>query len=69
MPLTFPTLAEQCAARFYNSSKTISIATIAKQMNAAVSYDYPITSYKFDDDTVLTVRGRGRAHTIETRLP
>lgn len=69
MPLQFPTMAEKCAREFHDSRRTISIATIAKRMGAERSYKYPVTEYTFDDDSSLTVTGRGVAHRIETHYP
>ena len=57
--LTFPTKAEQCMNAFHAATKTISVATIAKQMDAVVEYDYPFTDYVFDDDTVLRISRKG----------
>ena len=45
MPLTFPTLAEQCLASFRNSTKTISLATIARDMRAEVRKGWDVTEY------------------------
>jgi hypothetical protein len=70
MTLTFPTIAEQVLFAFRTSSKTVSITTLAKKHNAKIEYTWPgLTTYIFEDDTSLTVRGRGRAHEIETHLP
>lgn len=66
MPLTFPTMAEQAAAEFNNSKVTVSIATIAKRMGAAVENEPPIRRYTFDDKSILEAVGRGRSHKIKT---
>jgi len=70
MSLTFPTIAEQVAEEFKNSDKTNSIATIAARRGASIDRTFEgVTTYTFDDDTSLTVRGRGKAHEFETHLP
>lgn len=69
MPLTFPTMAEQCEAAFRNAARTVSIATIARRMGAERNRVYPVTWYTFDDDTTLEVIGVGRAHKVTTYLP
>lgn len=68
--LTFPTMAEQAVAEFREPGKTKSLATIAKRMGADVKKTFEgVTTYTFDDDTSVTVTGRGRAHKIETHWP
>jgi len=67
--LTFPTLAEQAVAEFHNATHTVSLATIAKRMGAMKYFEYPTTTYVFDDDTSIEVSGRGPNHKIETFLP
>ncbi len=69
MPLTFPTQAEQCLAEFRASTKTVSLATIAKRRGADVVQHWDHKEYIFDDDTSLKVTGRGKAHKVETHLP
>lgn len=69
MALTFPTQAEQCVRAFLSTTKTISLATIAKKMGAEKRVADGITSYTFDDDTTLEVQGRGRQHKFETFYP
>jgi len=68
--LTFPTIAEQVAEEFRNKTKTVSIVTLAARRGADIERTFEgVTTYTFDDDTSLTVKGRGKAHEIETHLP
>lgn len=69
MSLQFPTQAEKCLREFRDSNKTVSIVTIAKRMGAVKTFNHPVTTYTFDDDTSLTVSGRGVGHKIECHLP
>lgn len=71
--LTFPTIAEQVAEEFRASTRTVSVATIARKRGATVErkWDHTglCTTYVFEDDTTLEVRGRGKAHRMITHLP
>lgn len=67
--LKFPTLAEQVAAEFRAATETISIATLAKRKGATVEKTWTATLYVFEDDTILSVTGRGKNHKITTHLP
>lgn len=67
--LTFPTQAEQAVEAFNSAIKTISLTTICEKMGADRSFKYPHISYTFDDDTSLTISGRGNSHKVETYLP
>lgn len=69
MPLSFPTQAEQCEARFRESIRTVSITTLAKTMGADKARADGVTTFTFDDDTSLTVVGRGKSHKVQTHLP
>ena len=69
MQLTFPTMAEQVVAAFRNATKTVSIVTLAKQQGAHVTKANGVTEYRFDDDTTITVRGKGCSHQVESHLP
>lgn len=69
MTLTFPTMAEQALEKFQSSSKTISLSTIAKEMGAETYWHWRYIEHVFDDDTSLIVKGRGRAHKVEVKLP
>jgi len=71
MTLQFPTMAEQALAEFNASTKTVSIATIAKRMGATVEKDHWTGKrhYHFDDDTTLVASGAGKALKVETFLP
>lgn len=71
MTLQFPTMAEKALAEFTESTKTVSIATIAKRMGATVEKDAWTgkRSYHFDDDTTLVTSGAGRAFKAEAFLP
>lgn len=71
MTLTFPTMAEQALAEFRSSTKTTSIATIAKRMGATVEKEAWTGKriYHFDDDTTLEAKGAGRGLQAETFLP
>lgn len=68
--LTFPTIAEQVVAEFHSATKTTSIATLAKKRGADVEKSFDAgTTYRFDDDTSITLKGTGANHKIETHLP
>ena len=69
MPLTFPTLAEQCRDRFLTSKKTVSLSTLARRMKAQREDDYPRRIFIFEDDTRLVLTGTGRSLKIEAQLP
>ena len=70
MALTFPTIAERVLEEFRSSSKTVSIATLARKRDADKETDFwGTTVYTFDDDTALIVKGRGKAHQVRTELP
>ncbi len=69
MTLTFPTMAEKALREFRDTTKTTSVAVVAKRMMADVERQRGRTVYTFDDDTRLVVTGRGRSHSIETELP
>jgi hypothetical protein len=76
MTLTFPTIAEQVLAEFNSSTKTVSIATLARKRGAHVNktHSYWMANkwmiiYTFDDDTSLITRGRGKSYRVETQLP
>ena len=69
MSLTFPTQAEQVLEQFRTSTRTVSLATIARKRGAEVERHWDHTLYTFDDDTSLKVSGRGRAHKVEVLLP
>jgi hypothetical protein len=72
MTLTFPTIAEQVRDEFNNSSRTISIATLAKRRGAHITRSHFPTrtiTYTFDDDTSLITAGTGRNHSVRTELP
>lgn len=69
MPLTFPTMAEQAVKMFNTSPRTVSLAKICESMGAERTDVYPVTTYTFEDDTTVTVTGRGRAHKVETHFP
>lgn len=68
MTLKFPTQAEQALATFRSATKTISLAKIAHDLGAEVTPG-TITTYTFDDDTSITVSGRGKSHRVETHFP
>jgi hypothetical protein len=68
--LTFPTIAEQVLAEFENATRTTSISTIAKQRGGCKEIEWPSTIvWRFDDDTSLTITGRGCNHSVEVHLP
>ena len=68
--LTFPTIAEQVVKEFESSTRTVSLATLARRRGAEVRKLWPGgTEYIFDDDTTIEVRGRGRTHKYEVFLP
>lgn len=69
MTLTFPTQAEQAAAEFRNSKRTVSLAKIAKRFGAEKQRQWDRTVYTFDDDTSIEVFGRGKNHRFEVHLP
>ena len=67
--LKFPTLAEQAVQKFNSKAKTVSLSVIAKKMGAMREYEHPFTIFIFEDDTSITVSGRGKTHKVETHLP
>lgn len=71
--LTHPTLAEQAIALKRSATKTISVVKIARKLGAEVTYRWDARgltiTYTFDDDSSLTVRGRGKYHYMEAHLP
>lgn len=68
--LTFPTMAEQAYKEFQSATKTIALATIAKRRGAQVERTFEgVTTYWFDDDTSLVVKGRGKNYQVEVMLP
>jgi hypothetical protein len=71
MTLTFPTIAEQVLSEFATSTKTISIATLARRRGANISKSSfaTFTIYTFDDDTSLVTKGRGKSYKVWTQLP
>ena len=69
MGLIFPTIAETVVESFRSSSKTTSIATLARKAGAEVIKDWSGITYIFDDDTYIETSGRGRSHRVSTYLP
>lgn len=69
MALEFPTMAERALKEFRDATRTVSLATIAKRHGATRVQHWDHVEYVFEDDTTLTVRGRGRNHQVKTHLP
>jgi len=73
MTLQHPTLAEQCLTMKRESTKTVSVVKIARKLGAEVTHKWDARgltiTYIFDDDSSLTVRGRGKYHHMEAHLP
>lgn len=67
MKLEFPTMAEKAVAEF--RTRRVSLSTIARRMGAETVKGWEGLTHTFDDDTSITVTGRGRAHRVETHLP
>lgn len=68
--LTFPTIAEQVIKEFEDSQKTTSLAVLAARRGCHTERTFEgVTTYFFDDDTSIEVKGRGAAHAYEARLP
>ena len=53
--------------------RTISLAVIARRHGATcertADSDGVLWTYVFDDDTSLSVRGKGKSHKVEVQLP
>ena len=73
MPLKFPTMAQACYDAWLAAPRTISLAVIACRHGATcertTDFDGVLWTYSFDDDTSLSVRGKGKSHKVEVQLP
>lgn len=73
MPLTFPTMAEKALADWKAQTRTISLTIICERHGGQRETHWGSNGkeifYVFDDDTVLSIRGTGANHKVETLLP
>jgi hypothetical protein len=71
MTLTFPTIAETVLMEFNSSTKTISLATLARRRKPEIIHSFwtGTTIYTFDDDTSLITTGRGKSYKVTAHLP
>ena len=73
MTLSHPTLAEQVVAAKKAATKTVSVVKIARKLGGVATHRWDARgltiTYTFDDDSSLTVRGRGKYHQMEAHLP
>jgi hypothetical protein len=68
--LQHPTIAERVLADWRNRNRTTSLVKLAERQGAERRDIWPSTiEFTFDDDTTLTITGRGRGHRVETGLP
>jgi hypothetical protein len=73
MTLQFPTQAERALETWQSYPGTISLTIICERYGGSRELYYEhgkrIIEYTFDDDTAVVIRGQGKSHQAETRLP